>query len=185
MPLVRTKTEFLNLVCEIRDDALMREADFERIFRKHAQGLYGFLAYRTGNDSLAEDLLGDVFERVVRSGHRFDRRKGTEQAWIYTIALNCLRDHARSAQAESRALERVASGGSSDAHRELDRIESRDLVSRGLGRLEPAERDVVALRYGADLRLQDIARLIAEPESTVQARLYRGLRKLRAELGDD
>jgi RNA polymerase sigma-70 factor (ECF subfamily) len=162
----------------------MRGPDLERIFREHAQGLYGFLVYRTGSSSLAEDLLGDAFERLVRSGHRFDRRKGTEQAWVYTIALNCLRDHARHAEAESRALQRVAAGGDPVAHGGLDGVESRDLVLRGLDRLEPAERDVVALRYGADLRLQDIARLINEPESTVQARLYRGLRKLRADLGE-
>src|SRR4051812_26451003 len=56
----------------------MRREDFERLYDEHAQPLYGFLLYRTGDRALSEDLLGDTFERVLRSRRRFDPRKGSE-----------------------------------------------------------------------------------------------------------
>ena len=53
----------------------MRDADFERLYELEAQNLYGFLAYRTGDRALAEDLLADAFERALRGRSRFDRRR--------------------------------------------------------------------------------------------------------------
>ena len=45
----------------------MRDDDFERLYAAEAQGLFGFLVYRTGDRALAEDLLADTFERALRS----------------------------------------------------------------------------------------------------------------------
>jgi RNA polymerase sigma factor (sigma-70 family) len=160
----------------------MTKFDLERLFKEHAQALYGFLAYRVGDPTVAEDLLGDTFERIVRARRRFDKRKGSETAWIYTIALNCLRDHLRRTGAERKAYDRVEPGREHDM---FGRIDDRDLLLRGLGRLEAGEREVMALRYGADLRLQDVACVTGLPITTVQGRLYSGLRKLRELLEPD
>ncbi|MBA3328572.1 MAG: RNA polymerase, partial [Solirubrobacterales bacterium] len=65
----------------------MREGDFERLYAEHAQPLFGFLAYRTGDRALAEDLLADTFEAAYRARRRFDRRKASERTWLYAIAL--------------------------------------------------------------------------------------------------
>jgi len=56
------------------------------------------------------------------------------------------------------------------------------VVMRALERLSAEERDVIALRFGADLALADIARVAEEPCTTIEGRLYRALRKLREEL---
>ena len=85
----------------------MRDDEFERLYEAEAQGLFGFLAYRTGDRALAEDLLADTFERALRARRGFDRRRGSAKTWLYAIALNLLRDHARRAAAEGRALERA------------------------------------------------------------------------------
>ena len=85
----------------------MRREDFERLYEEHAQPLFGFLAYRTGDRPLAEDLLADTFERALKARNRFDRRKASEKTWLYAIALNLLRDSARRAKTEARALERM------------------------------------------------------------------------------
>src|SRR4029077_6625000 len=88
----------------------MRGDTFERLFEEHAQRLFSFLAYRTGNRALAEDLLSETFERVVRSRQRFDPRRGSERRWLYTIALNLLRDNARRQTNEDRVLRHVGAG---------------------------------------------------------------------------
>ena len=159
----------------------MRLADFERLYEEHAQPLFGFLAYRTGNAALAEDLLADTFERALRARKRFDRRKASEKTWLYTIALNLLRDSARRSKTEARALERMPqeTSGSSDA---LAAVEHRDEVQRALTILSDEEREAIALRFGGDLTVPEIAKLLREPLPRVEGRVYRSLRKLRDEM---
>jgi len=161
----------------------MRPDTFERLFEEHAERLFSFLAYRTGNRALAEDLLSETFERVLRSRQRFDPRRGSERRWLYTIALNLLRDHARRQAHEDRVLHTVGAGGlpeESDAA--LTTVEHRDELQRALSTLNESEREVLALRFGADLKLRDVARIVGDGESAVEGRIYRALGKLRDEL---
>jgi RNA polymerase sigma-70 factor, ECF subfamily len=162
----------------------VRDHDIERLFAEHSQRLYAFAAYRTGDPSAAEEIVGDTFERVIRTRRRFDRTKGSEQAWIYAIAVNLVTDHQRRAGVERRALD-SAYDGRGDARDPLAGVDDRDELLRALDRLEPDVREVLALRYGADLRLKDIAKLVGRPVSTVHERLQRGLRSLQAELERD
>jgi RNA polymerase sigma-70 factor (ECF subfamily) len=136
----------------------------------------GFLAYQTGDRTLAEDIVADTFERVLTSRSGWRGQSG-EKTWLYAIAMNRLRDLARRRGAESRALERAASV--STPADDLGAVADRDLLQRGLQTLPEEEREVVALRFGADLSLREIAELLKERQSTVEGRLYRGLRRLR------
>jgi RNA polymerase sigma-70 factor (ECF subfamily) len=163
----------------------MRTDTFERLFEEHAARLYSFLAYRTGNRALAEDLLSETFERVLRSRQRFDPRRGSERRWLYTIALNLLRDHARRASNEERVLQHVGAGAPFDAaDAGLAAVEHRDELTRALATLSDEEREALALRFGADLKLREVARVLGDGESAVEGRIYRALRKLRGELGE-
>jgi len=169
---------------------------FERLYAEHAQALFGFLRYRTGDPALAEDLLADTYERVLRARRRFDPRKASEKTWLYAIALNCLGDHVRRRASEGRALERVTAGpspgsfGGSWGTDETDPIEEiadsessgygeQDLLGRCLALLGGPEREAIALRFGADLSIAEIAKLTGEPPTTIERRVYRALRKLR------
>ena len=163
----------------------MRDEEFERLYADEAGGLFSFLAYRTGDRALAEDLLADAFERALRARRRYDRRRASQKTWLYAIALNVLRDHARRRDAETRALTRVADRGGEGGDAGLDAVEHRDLLSGALASLAPEEREAIALRFGAELTLPEIAEVLAEPRTTVEGRVYRALRKLRDRLGDD
>jgi RNA polymerase sigma factor (sigma-70 family) len=161
----------------------MRTDNFERLFEEHAERLFSFLAYHTGNRTLAEDLLSETFERVLRSHHRFDPRRGSERRWLYTIALNLLRDNARRRTHEERALQHAGAGATqSEADPGLGAVERRDELQRALALLSEDEREALALRFGADLKLRDVARVLGEGESAVEGRIYRALGKLREEL---
>ena len=164
-------------------------SDFERLYCEHAGRLYSFLAYRTGSPTLAEDLVADTFERVLTARKPFDPRRSSEKTWIYTIALNRLRDLARQSSAEGRALSRMAieaenGSGNGAGGNGFEAVESRQIVMASLARLGEDQREVLALRYGSDLSLAEIARVIGKPRSTVESRLYKGLEHLRAELAD-
>jgi RNA polymerase sigma factor (sigma-70 family) len=158
----------------------MREDDFERLYSEHAQPLFGFLVYRTGDRTLAEDLLADTFEKAFRARRLFDRRRASEKTWLYSIALNCLRDHGRRKAAEGRALERVHSPtGGDDPEGMAGMVERHGDLSLALEALSDEEREAIALRYGADLTVPEIAKLKGEKLTTIEGRVYRALRKLR------
>jgi RNA polymerase sigma-70 factor (ECF subfamily) len=160
----------------------MRREDFERLYEEHAQPLFGFLAYRTGDTALAEDLLADTFERALRARARFDRRKASEKTWLYAIALNLVRDAARRRGAEARALERVPPPPQEPSS-ELEAVEHRDEIRQAMEALSDEEREAIALRFGADLTVPEMAKLLKQPLPRMEGRVYRSLRKLREELG--
>jgi RNA polymerase sigma-70 factor (ECF subfamily) len=164
----------------------MRTDDtFERLYEEHVQALFGFLKYRTGDQALAEDLLADTYERVLRARRRFDPRRGSERRWLYTIALNLLRDNARRQAHEDRVLRHVSAGTASEADDPgLTAIEHRDELYQALDTLNEDERIALALRFGADLKLRDVAKIVGDGESAVEGRIYRAMRKLHAELDD-
>ena len=149
---------------------------FERLYSEHAAGLLGFLTYQTGDRALAEDIVADTFERVLTSRSGW-RGRSNEKTWLYAIAMNRLRDLARRRGAESRALEQSVTAPA--VYDQLGAVADRDLLQRGLQTLPEEERAVVALRFGADLTLAEIAELLKERQTTVEGRLYRGLRRLR------
>jgi RNA polymerase sigma factor (sigma-70 family) len=149
--------------------------DLEALWAEHAQGLFAFLAYRTGDRALAEDLLADTFERALKARGRFDRRRGSERTWLYAIALNLMRDNAR----------RAAAGPPDVAGADhADHLADRDAVQGAMGRLPEPEREALALRFGAELTVPEVAQVLGISLTTAEGRVYRGLRRLREDLGE-
>ena len=148
----------------------------ESLYEAHARGIFAFLAFRTGNRTLAEDLLADTFERVLRT-RRPPRRD--PKAWLYKVALNVLRDHARRASVEERALAAVSAPSVDWSAGPIDAVENRDAVQRALAALSPEEQEAIALRFGADLTVPEIAAVTGQPLARTEGRVYRALRKLR------
>jgi RNA polymerase sigma-70 factor, ECF subfamily len=161
----------------------MRDDEFEALYAAEAQGLFAFLVYRTGDRALAEDLMADAFERALRARGRFDRRRGSRKTWLYAIALNALRDHGRRSAAEGRALERVG-GAPAEGFEDqvIAGLGEREALLAALATLSDEEREAVALRFGADLSVPEVARALGEPLQRVEGRVYRALRKLRDRL---
>src|SRR4051812_23556082 len=119
----------------------MRMEQFERLYEEHAQPLLAFLVYRTGNRGLAEDVMADTFERALKARRRFDPRKGSEKTWLYSIALNLLRDNARRQLVEQRALERAVPVHAGEHAGALDAIGERDSLGRAMACLSDDERE--------------------------------------------
>jgi RNA polymerase sigma factor (sigma-70 family) len=160
----------------------MRRDDFEKLYELHAQDLFGFLAYRSGDRTLAEDLVAQTFERALRSRRSFKRSHGSEKTWLYAIALNCLRDHWRRREVERGALERHGLETEMSSNPGEEGVEARDAVGRALQSLSDEEREAIALRFGADLTVPEIAGLTKEKLTTIEGRVYRALRKMRDEI---
>jgi RNA polymerase sigma-70 factor, ECF subfamily len=156
------------------------QSDFARVYRDHVWRVYGFVAYRVRDHAVAEDLTQATFERALRAWSRFDSRRGSETAWMLAIARNVVIDHhrrdksGRLVQIDERVLpalpgpeERLT--GSSDLTAALNELSDRD-------------REVIALRFGADLAGAEIAALLDLSLANVQQIISRSLKRLRAVL---
>jgi len=120
---------------------------------------------------------------VLRTRIRWNPRKGSQKTWLYSIALNVLRDHGRRRGAEARAYERMTVGSIPDSWEEQgNRRESRDAILRAIAQLPEDEREAVSLYYGADLSVEEIARVAGARPGAIKQRLYRARERLRESL---
>ena len=160
------------------DDRELRDA-----YRDHVGAVYAFFGYSVSRH-IAEDLTSSTFERVIRSWSSFDPRKASMRTWILAIARNQLTDHyrrashrdARSLDAEPALLDQL------QAEDAVGQVAERDAFKSLLAGSHQREREVLALRYGADLSANEVAELLELSPANVHQIASRALRRLRAEL---
>lgn len=141
--------------------------------------LYAYVAYRIGDGPAAEDVTSETFERALRYRSSFDPRRGDATSWLIGIARRCIADAALRRELPTAELgERAVEGHEEDA---LRRIE----LAAAVARLDERERELVALRYGADLTARQIGELLGLRTNAVEVALHRALARLRAMLEAD
>jgi RNA polymerase sigma-70 factor, ECF subfamily len=157
--------------------------DFAEIYDEEIWSVYGFIAYRVRCVADAEELTQLTFERALRAWRRYDPERAPARVWLLAIARNLLIDHYRASGAlpSHQPLEETGEEelGSEPAEPDLG-IEA-DLAE-ALAALSPRDREIVALRFGGDLRGPEIAELTGLTPANVQQILSRSLRRLRAKL---
>lgn len=141
--------------------------------------VYAYVAYRVGDSYAAEDITSETFERALRFRHTFDPRRGEAAPWLIGIARRCITDAAvhRELPVEN-PPERLVQGHEDEAIRRLE-------VGAAVARLDERERELVALRYGADLTARQIGELLGLRTNAVEVALHRALARLRALLEAD
>lgn len=164
------------------------EAAWERIVQHYWRKVF-HIAYKfVGTHDEAEDLAQEIFLRLYRTLHTFDRRANFE-TWLVSVSRNLCIDHYRSARRERGTIRRevdpreVMRRAAEDDP--LDRLERDDLVGllkRALETLPPALKTAVVLCDLEELSYQEIARRLQLPEGTVKSRIHRGRAALKRAL---
>ena len=114
--------------------------------------VYSYVAYRIGDGPDAEDLTNETFVRALRYRDTFDAAKGAPISWLIGIARRCVDESFSHARPSSDPPDREAAG---DLEADVvQRLTLRAAVSR----LGERDRELIALRYGADLSARQIAR---------------------------
>jgi RNA polymerase sigma-70 factor, ECF subfamily len=153
---------------------------FSAVAESELDAVHRYLLFLTGDRTVAEDLTGETFEKAYRSWRRFDPRRGTPRAWLCTIARSSALDHFRTEERRRRREERYA--------RELPDSEEGDLgpgvLEAAVGRLSPAEREVVALRVLLELDGPTTARLLGISPTACSTRLSRALKRIEEMMSD-
>jgi len=151
------------------------------VYREQVGSVYGFFSYSVGANA-AEDLCATTFEQAIRGWAGFDPSRGSRRTWLFAIARNVLTDHLRreshrrgpSVDEYPAVCDRLVS-----VEDPLARLLTIEGVRTRLTRLTPAQRKVLALRYGADLPTEEIARLLDTSAANVAQIASRALRRLR------
>lgn len=138
--------------------------------------VYAYVAYRLGDGADAEDVTSETFERALRYRDGFDPSKGEPVAWLIGIARRCIADAALKRELPMEDVPLYEDAG----HEEIS-LRSLE-VRAAVARLDPRERELIALRYGADLTAKRIADVLGLRTNAVEVALHRALAKLRAEL---
>lgn len=139
--------------------------------------IYSYVAYRVGDGPDAEDVTSEVFERALRYRKSYDPSRGEPLAWLIGIARRCIDDAVGRPRAEPG--EQPDLGSSEDLEGEaLQRL----TVAAAVEGLDERSRDLIALRYGADLSARQIAEILGLKTNAVEVALHRTLTRLRPEL---
>lgn len=157
---------------------------FDGLFARYAPVLLRVLGRRCKNDELARDLTQQTFLQLHRSRHDF-RADARLRPWLFTIALNLLREQARRTRRRPEApLDLDGLGDPAEAPRGVERYEARRDVQLALGSIGADQREVIELHWFDGLSFAEVADLLGTSEGAVKVRAHRGYVALRRFLGN-
>jgi RNA polymerase sigma-70 factor (ECF subfamily) len=164
------------------------QAAWDQIVRQHWRKVFN-LAYKfVGRHDEAEDLTQDIFLKIFRALHTFDRRANF-QTWLISISRNLCIDHYRSVRKERETMARDVDASTlmpvsreRSPHGELEQIDLRKRIREALAELPETLREAVVLRDLQEFSYQEIADKLGLPEGTVKSRINRGRLELARQL---
>jgi RNA polymerase sigma-70 factor, ECF subfamily len=139
--------------------------------------VYSYVAYRIGPGADAEDVTSAVIERALRYRTSYDPAKGNPQSWLLGIAHACVDDHLRSRRHLPLEDSQIA-GEHSEESATINRL----TIASAVSRLNNRDRDLIALRYGADLGSREIGEVLGLNATAVDVALHRMRERLKMEL---
>jgi RNA polymerase sigma-70 factor (ECF subfamily) len=153
---------------------------FRQLYERYLPELYRYTYYRTGNPTVAEDVVAETFLRVWRNLRRYEQRGVPFRYWLYRIAGSILADiRPRQMPVAGLGWETVAENDAAG------QVELRLDLARQLRSLPQAQQEAINLRYVQDLSLKQVAEIMGRSEGAVKQLAWRGLRTLRERMKAD
>jgi RNA polymerase sigma factor (sigma-70 family) len=151
------------------------------LFDRYQTPLFNFYSRLTGDRGASEDLVQEVFVRVLK--YRRTYRPGTRfRPWIYQIARNARTDHMSKQRSHSELDDEMATSSAQPNTAQRDTVE-RDqqhaILHRALLQLPEEKREVLLLSRFQGLRYEEIAELLGCQAGAVKVRVHRALQELR------
>lgn len=145
----------------------------------YSRKIYAYFYRLTGNSDVSNDLLGDLFLKVVKNIKKF--KDGSFDGWIYKIASNVFHDFLREKQKQQKISSNYAEDSEFFYHDlQHEKVDMSQYLQAQLDRIDPDEREVILLRFYSDLSFKEIAEIRNEPIGTTLSKLHRSLKKLRS-----
>jgi RNA polymerase sigma-70 factor (ECF subfamily) len=152
--------------------------DFDALYRESRDDVFAYAATLLRDSAAAEDVTALAFERAYSKRSRFNARRGSPRAWLFGIARNAALDELRSRKraAEAQIPGPLEEPGPDEA---AEFAAERDAVRAALSRLPAKDREVIALKFHADLSHAEIADVLGISPTNAGTLLHRAMTKLR------
>jgi RNA polymerase sigma-70 factor, ECF subfamily len=156
------------------------EPDWDQVYAEQLPRVVNFFRYRLGDTPDVEDLTGRTFEKAWRARHRYRRDLAGFSTWLLTIARNVAIDHLRARQRHE-PLDVAAAVPAADHTPEQEAVHQSQTqrLAALLATLEPRQRELIAMKYGAEMTNRAIAHATGLSESNVGTILHRAVETLR------
>jgi RNA polymerase sigma factor (sigma-70 family) len=171
------------------DNALMarvRAGDLAKLavlFERHHRALFRYFVSMNRSRELAEDLVQDVFFRMLRYRGSYDSEQSFP-AWMYQIARRAGLDRAQKHRAEVTGIDEFVNGRAEPVspapgpEETASRGQNLALLKRALDQLPPDKREILVLSRFQEMKYEDIAVVLGCEVGTVKVRVYRAIRAL-------
>lgn len=153
------------------------------LFERHHRALFRYFVSMTRQTEVAEDLVQEVFFRILRFRGTYDSRQSF-RAWMYQIARNLYFDRVRQRRGEVVGIDDYLSGpgelssGEPDPEVRTLRAEELVLLRQALDQLPPEKREILVLSRFQGMKYEEIADVLGCEIATVKSRIFRAIRAL-------
>ena len=153
------------------------------LFERYHRPLFAFLYHMTGQAHACEDLVQNVFYRMLKYRHTFNG-DGEFRTWMYHLARNILNDSFRQQERWGGHPYDIAElteklGGGIAADEQLEKQQELDALQEAMNQLSPEHREVLVLSRYQELKYEEIARILNTTEGAVKVRVHRALGELK------
>ena len=185
------KTE--NFFSVLPDEDLFKEIAngqrqaFSVIYDRYSSQLYGLALKILQNQTLADDVIQDVFVNIWKKAGTYDRSKGTPIAWMMILCRNrCIdalrrlnKNRSRSAVLTEELVQTVSDESAANPLEKAGLSELQTAVRRAMEILPPEQREPIELAYFKGFSQSEIASELNLPLGTIKTRIRLGMQKLR------
>jgi RNA polymerase sigma-70 factor (ECF subfamily) len=159
---------------------------FNELYQRYSGKLYGYiLKLLWYNEVRAQDLLQDLFTKIITQPHLFDTNRSFK-TWVYTIASNLCKNEFKRNEVRKNTSNGLDShfqlSGADDVEQTVNDWEFKVALDQELIKLDDKHREVFVLKHIDGLSIKEISEIVGINEGTVKSRLFYAIKKLAAEL---
>jgi RNA polymerase sigma-70 factor (ECF subfamily) len=150
------------------------------LFERHHVRLYNFLLRLTGNRTVSEDLVQEIFVRILKYRTSY-RGESKFLFWVYQIARNVHKDHLRKNRNEIPLDEQWHEEASPEAEPDEQSLQQQDLslLNKALEKLPLKKREIIVLSRFHNLKYREIAEVLECSIESIKVNVHRAMKELR------
>ena len=160
----------------------VRDGDVDKLghlFERHNVKLFNFFLKMTSNRELSEDLVQEVFLRMLKYRQTY-RGDGNFNTWMFQIARNARIDYFRKQKNESVMETEIDLAISNEPNPEsqFDKNQAAEMMKKALNKLPENKREILILSRYQNVKYEEIARLYNCKVGTIKAKVHRAMKDL-------
>ena len=150
---------------------------FSQLVDMFSSPCYGYFYRVSGNAEISNDLLSDLFVKLVEKIDTF--KDGSFRSWIFTVAANIWRDHLRGVYRQRKLIDKKAELVEEHTLGSVGQVDISDQMQYYLAKLDSDTAELLMMRFYSQMSFKELAEARSEPIGTTLARVHRGLKRLR------